>query len=86
MNAGLLARDEETDDVVGFVCGMTDQVLILYIWDLEVMPDYKEQGVEDELLAHLLDRYSDLYQINANPDSAIQAYFKSAEFLEVDAS
>lgn len=83
MNAVVLAIDADTNDVIGFVCGMTDQVLILYIWDLEVLPEYQGQGIEDALLSHILDRYGDLYQINANPHPAIQTYFTSAEFVGV---
>lgn len=81
MNAIVLALDQESDEVIGFVCGMTDQVMILYIWDLEVLSDYQDQGVEDALLSHLLDRYAALYQINANPHPGIQTFFASAGFV-----
>ena len=64
MNARTFAIDENTGQVIGFVCGMTDSTLILYIWDIEVLPDYQGQGIEDQLLARLLEGYTDIYQIN----------------------
>lgn len=67
MSAITLALDKDTDEVVGYVCGFTDHTLILYIWDLEVIPDYRGHGVEQEILQAFLDAYGGLYQVNAHP-------------------
>ena len=48
MNAVVLAIDPETDQVIGFICGMTDETLILYVWDLEVLEVWRGQGGEAE--------------------------------------
>ncbi|MHC4716241.1 MAG: GNAT family N-acetyltransferase [Planctomycetota bacterium] len=65
MNAVMLAVEEDTGRVIGFVCGMTDETLILYVWDAEVRPEYHEQGVREELLRRLLAARGGLYQVNA---------------------
>ena len=80
MNAVVLAIDAQTDDVVGFVCGMTDGVLMLYVWDLEVLPDFHDNGIEEALLQELLGRYGDIYTVNANPHPGTQPYFEQAGF------
>ena len=38
--------------------------LVLYIWDHEVIPHYRDRGVEDELLQRMLAEFGDLYQVN----------------------
>lgn len=80
MNAVVIAIDEDTGDVVGFICGMTDNVMILYIWDLEVLAEYRELGVEGMLLDLLLEKYGHLYQVNANPHPGILSVFSEAGF------
>ncbi len=65
MNAVMLAVEEATGRVAGFVCGMTDETLILYIWDAEVRPAHHDQGVREELLRRLLSAHGDIYQVNA---------------------
>ena len=54
------------------MCGLSDEVLILYIWDIQVLPDYQDQGIERELLRGLLERFDDIYQVNAHPDGRYQ--------------
>jgi len=69
MNAVMLAIDDETGRVVGFVSGMTDETLILFIWDIEVRPEYQGKGIGSELLRRLLDTCGDLYQVNLHTDT-----------------
>jgi ribosomal protein S18 acetylase RimI-like enzyme len=64
MNAVVLALDSHTGQIVGFICGMTDRMLVLYIWDHEVLPEYQGRGIEDELIRRMLAEYGDLYQVN----------------------
>ncbi len=48
---------------MGFVCGLTDGTLVLYIWDMEVLPTYRGQGIDEELVRRLVAAH-ELYQIN----------------------
>ena len=74
MDAVVLAV-EESGRVAGFVAGLSDEVLILYVWTIEVRSEY--QGtLERELLQRLLDRYSDIYQVNAHPDEGYRGLFE----------
>jgi ribosomal protein S18 acetylase RimI-like enzyme len=34
---------------------MTDGILFLYVWDVEVRPEYAAQGVEKEMLRRLIE-------------------------------
>ena len=79
MNAVVLAIDEK-DEVVGFICGMTDQLLILYVWDCEVIASHRDQGVEQELLRRMLSRYGQLYQVNAHPGKDHREVFREEGF------
>ncbi len=81
MNAVVLAMDEATDRVIGFVCGMTDETLILYVWDSDVLPGHRGQGIEKALLGRLLGRFGDIYQVNANPHQAIRPVFEELGFV-----
>ena len=84
MNAVVLAIDPTTDKVVGFVCGMTDKTLILYIWDHEVLPGYK--GIEEELLRRRLDQSGDIYQINTITFPDKHEIFEKQGFAAYDAA
>jgi len=57
----VLAIDEETDAVVGFVTAISDGVSCAYIPHLEVLPAYQGQGIGSELMRRILDRLRDLY-------------------------
>lgn len=81
MNAVVLAIEPEGDRVVGFVCGMTDGVLVLYVWDLEVRRAYQGQGIEEELLHRFLEKHGRLYQVNAHPSADRAALFEKAGFV-----
>ena len=81
MNARMLAIDDDSAQVIGFICGMTDHTLILYIWDIEVLPDYQGQGIEQQLLARLLAGFTDIYQINVLTLPEREPLFRAAGFL-----
>jgi ribosomal protein S18 acetylase RimI-like enzyme len=81
MNAVVLAIDPAADQVVGFICGMTDGVLVLYVWDLEVRRGYQGRGIEEELLRRLLEKHGRLYQVNAHPSAERVALFAKAGFV-----
>ena len=66
---------EETGQVAGYVCGLSDDVLILYVWTVEVLPEYRGE-LEKELLLRLLDRYGGIYQVNAHPDDSHRSVFE----------
>ena len=72
---GLVLAVEESGQVAGYVAGLSDEVLILYVWTIEVLPAYQGE-LERELLSRLLHRYGDIYQVNAHPDQRHRALFE----------
>ena len=52
----VLAIDEATGRVVGFVTALSDRVQAAFIPLLEVLPDYRGPGVESELIRRMLTR------------------------------
>lgn len=80
MNARVLAVDDAAGQVAGFICGMSDDTLLLYIWDLEVRQAYTDQEIERELLQRLLAQYAGIYQVNVVTDVARAPLFTEAGF------
>ena len=60
----VLALDDESDRVVGFINAISDGVLSAYIPLLEVLPEYQKRGIGGELVKRMLKRYEDLYMID----------------------
>jgi len=80
-DAVVLARDEETGNVVGFITAITDQVLAAYIPHLEVLPDYQGQGIGAELVRRMLEHLRDFYMIDLMCDPDLQPYYERFGFL-----
>ena len=59
-----LAIDQETQRVVGFINAISDQVLSAYIPLLEVLPEYKNQGIGSKLVEKMLESLEHLYMID----------------------
>ena len=76
-NEVVLAVDEETGDVVGFVTAISDGVLSAYIPLLEVRTTYRGRGIGTELVRRMLDRLRDLYMIDLLCDPDLQPFYAS---------
>lgn len=59
----VLALDEESGRVVGFVAALTDGVQGAFITLLEVLPGYQQQGIGQELMTRMLDFLADIQTI-----------------------
>jgi len=68
-DAVVLAVDEATGQVAGFITAITDHVITAYIPHLEVLPDYQDQGIGRELVVRMVARLRDLYAIDCSPSS-----------------
>jgi ribosomal protein S18 acetylase RimI-like enzyme len=73
----VLAIDEQTNQVVGFITALTDRVLAAYIPLLEVLPAYRQQGIGKELVRRLLAQLSGLYAIDVLCDPPLQPFYAS---------
>lgn len=78
--AVVLAVDDESSNVVGFITAITDGVLSAYIPLLEVLPAWQGQGIGQELVRQMLDRLKDLYMIDLLCDEDMQPFYERLGF------
>lgn len=72
----VLAIDERSADVVGFVTAISDGVLSAYIPLLEVLPDYRHLGIGQELMHRILTTLRELYMVDLLCDAELQAFYQ----------
>jgi ribosomal protein S18 acetylase RimI-like enzyme len=72
----VLAVDDQTNRVVGFINAIGDGVLSAYIPLLEVLPEYQMRGIGDELVQRLLKLLDDLYMIDLTCDRRLQKFYE----------
>lgn len=71
----VIAKDG--DRVVGFITAISDNVLCAYVPLLEVLPEYRGQGVGKELVRLMLLKLGDLYMIDLTCDSELRPFYLS---------
>jgi ribosomal protein S18 acetylase RimI-like enzyme len=71
----VLAVDDQTNRVVGFVNAISDGVLSASIPLLEVLPEYQMQGIGDELMKRMLRMLDNLYMIDLTCDRRLQPFY-----------
>lgn len=71
----ILAFDRETAAVVGFITAISDGVLSAYIPLLEVRPQWRGQGIGQELTRRMLARLKGLYMIDLVCDPELQPFY-----------
>src|SRR5690349_4035158 len=72
----VLALDDQTDQVVGFMTAISDGVSDAYIPHLEVLPAYQKQGIESALATRMLARLRHLYVIDLMCDPDLQPFYE----------
>jgi ribosomal protein S18 acetylase RimI-like enzyme len=71
----LLARDDATDAIVGFITAISDGVSCAYIAHLEVLPAYQGRGIGSELVRQMLKRLRQIYMIDLICDLDVQPFY-----------
>ncbi|MBI5668338.1 MAG: GNAT family N-acetyltransferase [Chloroflexi bacterium] len=71
----ILALDDATGSVVGFITAISDGVSSAYIPHLEVLPAYQGQGIGSELVRQMLERLRHLYMIDLVCDDGLKAFY-----------
>ncbi|MFC7677942.1 GNAT family N-acetyltransferase [Paenibacillus sp. GCM10028914] len=71
----ILAMEEHTNQVVGFITAISDGILSAYIPLLEVLPAYKSKGIGAELVNRMLKELEDIYMIDLCCDDDLVPYY-----------
>jgi ribosomal protein S18 acetylase RimI-like enzyme len=71
----VLAIDREKNSVVGFITALTDEVQSAFIPLLEVLPDYRGQGIGSELVSRMLKKLEGIPAIDLTCDPDVQAFY-----------
>lgn len=77
----VLALDDETDRVVGFVNAVSDGILSAYIPLLEVLPEYQGHGIGTRLTELMLERLRNYYMVDLLCDSELQPFYTRLNML-----
>jgi len=72
----VLAIDEETGNVVGFITAVTDGVLCAHIPLLEVLPAYRGRGIGSELVRRMLGKLDAFYSIDLACDEGTVSFYE----------
>ncbi|MFE8702815.1 GNAT family N-acetyltransferase [Cytobacillus sp. FJAT-54145] len=80
----VVALDEETKSVIGFISAISDGVLSAYIPLLEVLPEYQGRGIGQELVRRMLLELKDIYMVDLLCDENLQAYYEKAGMVKAN--
>lgn len=72
----LVAIDEDSNKIIGFINAVSDGVLSAYIPLLEVLPEYQNQGIGSELVKKMLEELKDFYMVDLCCDESLQEFYK----------
>ncbi|MGG0717120.1 GNAT family N-acetyltransferase [Robertmurraya massiliosenegalensis] len=72
----VIAYEDATNQVVGFITAISDEVLSAYIPFLEVLPPYKNKGIGQELVKQMLAELEDIYMVDLCCDDDLVPYYE----------
>jgi ribosomal protein S18 acetylase RimI-like enzyme len=74
-DAVVLAVDEQTGRIVGFINALSDGVLNAFIPLLEVLPAYQGRGIGSELVRRMVALLGNLYAVDVMCDADVQSFY-----------
>lgn len=80
----IIAMDDSTSQVVGFITAISDGVLSAYIPFLEVLPTYKNKGIGKELLSRMLKELNEIYMIDLCCDDDLVPYYDKFQMMRTN--
>ncbi|MEH7483298.1 GNAT family N-acetyltransferase [Neobacillus drentensis] len=78
----VIAFEEKTNQVVGFITAISDGVLSAYIPFLEVLPQYQNKGVGKELVNRMLKQLEGIYMIDICCDDNLVPFYEKYGMLK----
>lgn len=79
----IVARDETTGPVVGFIQAISDGVLSAYLPLLEVRPDFQGRGIGSELVKRMLAELDGLYMVDLCCDESLVPFYERSAMIPV---
>jgi len=77
-----LAVNSNTGKVIGFINAISDKTLCAYIPLLEVLPEYRGQGIGSELVRLMLNTLNDYYMLDLTCDEKLASFYSRFNMLE----
>jgi ribosomal protein S18 acetylase RimI-like enzyme len=71
----VLAQDQATQQVVGYITAISDGVSCAYIPHLEVHEQFRDQGIGSQLVNRMLAQLNHLYMIDLTCDPELQPFY-----------
>lgn len=78
-----LAIDDTTNQVIGFVNAVSDEVLSAYIPLLEVLPEYQGLGIGKKLMEKMLDTLRVFYMVDLLCDDNMVDFYDQFDMIKV---
>src|ERR1043165_8159422 len=72
----MLARDDETGNIVGFITAITDGVSAAYIPFLEVLPEFRGKGIGRDHVRRMLGQLEEYYMVDLVCDAALIPFYQ----------
>jgi ribosomal protein S18 acetylase RimI-like enzyme len=77
-----IAVDTEKDKIIGFINAVSDGILSAYIPLLEVLPEYRNQGIAKNLVHNILNQLDDIYMIDIVCDKELVSFYSKFGMLK----
>ena len=76
----------DNEKLVGIIRAVGDGLTIVFIQDIIIQPEYQRKGIGTKLLKAVMDKYSDVYQIELLTDNTekTKAFYRSVGFSASD--
>jgi ribosomal protein S18 acetylase RimI-like enzyme len=72
----VLAIDDKTEKVIGYVAALSDGHLFAFVSSIEVLPAYRGQGIGTELMRRMLARYTNMYGVDLLCDESLRPFYE----------
>lgn len=77
-----LAQDDNTGKIVGFINAISDKILCAYIPLLEVLPEYRGQGIGYKLVQLMVNTLKNYYMTDLLCDNSLTDFYKRFNMFE----
>ena len=80
-----IAIEMSSKKIIGFTYAISDLLLSAYVPLLEVLPEWRSQGLGSRLVEDLLDQLKDYYMIDVSCDAELSRFYEKLGFEKAGA-